>query len=468
MFTVSSRRARRSAARKSKTVELHTVLDVAGAFLRSESSLRQQPERASTDDTDPALGYVHAAHRAGTDRVSTAAPQDARLAGHDVSVSTVADAETLAAMHVLDSVPEWMNDASFNRFVRKDRGRVGPHCGSWPWRDSTLPASPTGMTVRKKSCQGVLRCSACKWQCAPATKSGAKNQHGKKCSGSSSCEGILEQQHCSAILTIYETAIRDVFRVEQSGGQHKHAQRSRRYNPSDVMRDEVAKVLRSEPHTTGLGLQAPNIKTGRVGLSEISPSLANIDRVNYIRRADPVIGTATRDDGREFVGRQLREYVEKHCAGFWHRSDIDGGERVVLQNDFMRSQLLDRSLIKDSDNNAILTDAAHKFFKRGWLIISSIFDYDLQRHVPVQLTWTAALAEDDYVFHFGDMLERLGQRWQDLDTLKLFFAHVCIFCPAAVFTFDNALSGRRLFGRAAEGRSRSLGPLRCQAQVPEP
>ncbi|POW02868.1 hypothetical protein PSTT_11511 [Puccinia striiformis] len=79
----------------------------------------------------------------------------------------------------------------------------------------------------------------------------------------------------------------------------------------------------------------------------------------------------------------------------------EGQEHYTFQTRWMSQMLLSR---REEGNKlysgGLISDVTYKFFKNGYLLTTSIYCDDINRWIPVQLSWILGLSESYYEIHF--------------------------------------------------------------------
>ena len=66
---------------------------------------------------------------------------------------------------------------------------------------------------------------------------------------------------------------------------------------------------------------------------------------------------------------------------------------------------------RDEATSGLLTDAAHKYFDKGYLIITSSHHQRADRWLPVLMTYSTRQSDKAYEFHFRKIFEMIADKF---------------------------------------------------------
>ncbi|POW21224.1 hypothetical protein PSHT_02634 [Puccinia striiformis] len=140
-------------------------------------------------------------------------------------------------------------------------------------------------------------------------------------------------------------------------------------------------------------------------LVDIHESLGNADRLRYYRRLalKEVEECASKKNGGSGGDSVIFDMIQWHKMGLEMISSGhgEGQEHYTFQTRWMSQMLLSR---REEGNKlysgGLISDVTYKFFKNGYLLTTSIYCDDINRWIPVQLSWILGLSESYYEIHF--------------------------------------------------------------------
>jgi hypothetical protein len=88
-------------------------------------------------------------------------------------------------------------------------------------------------------------------------------------------------------------------------------------------------------------------------------------------------------------------------------SFLPKAEHFTFQTKWMADRLVARDKNGQLYNGGLLSDVTYRFFENGYLLTTSMFCDDLQRWIPVQLTWIRGLSDEYYKIHFTVLFQQL-------------------------------------------------------------
>ncbi|TFK34966.1 hypothetical protein BDQ12DRAFT_612483, partial [Crucibulum laeve] len=161
-------------------------------------------------------------------------------------------------------------------------------------------------------------------------------------------------------------------------------------------------------------------------LAEISPVLLNTDRIKAEKCCAKLTG------GKQEFVTEFSDFQKEH-PGFIVYSQFGMVTVVVLQTQFMASQLIKKNIMHDAVNG-IVSDAAHWFWSdpQNLLIVSSTYCLSLCCWVPGMITYSNGATEEHYCLHFLSLFKTIAQEAgdRDIEITDGLFANVVDFSEA--------------------------------------
>lgn len=177
--------------------------------------------------------------------------------------------------------------------------------------------------------------------------------------------------------------------------------------------DTVYEVINSHPDAgpsqliTGL----PTLTGNSRSIVDIAPALANKGRLGHIRREFKANAPAARG-GDRFIS-DWQSFYNEHSEIIKHHA-FEAYSIVTLQTPWMAEQSLNATELKSEANfNGFVSDAAHKFFENGaLLIVTSAYSSPLQKWVPVLVSYSSNNTKECHKMHFKILFDGLRQEME--------------------------------------------------------
>ncbi|OAV88860.1 hypothetical protein PTTG_28901 [Puccinia triticina 1-1 BBBD Race 1] len=235
------------------------------------------------------------------------------------------------------------------------------------------------------------------------------------CGGSAGeCPGTVYWKACKGTWTRFDTHKDTGWGLLRHHGYHDHPW------PTAKKADPLAKAkfveeIKKNPRARALELKVgvPNPENTTQPFSsvaDIHKSFGNLDRLRYLRRE---------------VLRELNLSPEKNGAGMgdmfilgmfeWDRKGLEiisssfsgGNEHSTFQTKWMAERLLARSEEGNKlYSGGLLSDVTYRFFENGYLLTTSMYCSEINRWIPVQLSWIRGLSERYYQTHFAVLFKQ--------------------------------------------------------------
>ncbi|CAK5269038.1 unnamed protein product [Mycena citricolor] len=303
----------------------------------------------------------------------------------------------------------------------------------WAWRSSGsrrhgLPSD--AYSVNKNRCLGVYHCacrdSSGKFSRLIRPKKEKRSREAQQNDRCLQCRTNLVHIPCDASYTTYNYEDTDAAEhiVRQHEGYHSHARPpTKRLSAAETLELDVQ--VRQNPTQTAQQLRV-GAELGQTPLGVINPALFGSRKArSEVERSKIRLGivapTRSRQSGFDLVDTMssLRDMFQ---TPFIIKSELIGGQFVVMQTPFMRDVLLrdqieswsEERLEVESGRHGLPTDGCHDFFKRGVLLTSLVFSPTLLRWCPVLYTWIGQLDEAHHKSHFDQLLPAIAEIQQTL------------------------------------------------------
>lgn len=266
--------------------------------------------------------------------------------------------------------------------------------------------SVTEAKVLERQCLGILSCPSCDYTCGPKTKKAVRDTHVPRCIR---CKSEMEHTSCDIISRIYEW--RD-FVIYTNGGVHQHRPPVRRFLSQDEIlaaRDMIHAHPDAAPSQLITGL--PTLTGEPNSIVDIAPALANKGRLSHFRRLVK-LSAPSATGGDRFL-QSWETFVSQHGDII---KDMVFGEytMVTIQTEWMARQALNEVDLKtEARNNGFVSDAAHKYFDSGaLLLITSVYCPELQTWVPILVSYSSKNTTECHRKHFKVLFQSLREQME--------------------------------------------------------
>ncbi|EHS63272.1 uncharacterized protein PGTG_21489 [Puccinia graminis f. sp. tritici CRL 75-36-700-3] len=271
--------------------------------------------------------------------------------------------------------------------------------------------------VTRYFCLGVLVCDnpSCEWAGPPPTAKGRVEEYinsNPTCPGlAGNCNGVVEHQKCTG------TAVQ--FDLHSSGwgllrhkGVHPHPWPAPK-KPDPLSQDEFKAQVAKNPKAGAFKLKlgkTTHTNTALESVTTIHPAYQNKDRTAYYRRKYLVEMDLTPDKLGGGIGDKFILHMFHWSAQgllIILSSFLPKAEHFTFQTKWMADRLVAQDKNGQLYNGGLLSDVTYWFFENGYLLTTSMFCDDLQRWIPVQLTWIRGLSDKYYKIHFTVLFQQL-------------------------------------------------------------
>ena len=328
----------------------------------------------------------------------------------------------------------WPN-GSFEITFPADKAPHGWDKSSWAW-ENRRKHKDTGLT--KYHCRGVWCCVHCPWKLRPCIRKQDLAAQTKRTCGF--CKGKLLYVSCHA--EVFKTVTKTSY-TYQHVGLHTHP-----YPPEGKAHPQhvalLQKVIKENPNTRPQALitgssfttnsDMANFRSSE-SVGNIAPQFNNSSRVAAIRKQtlsnDSIMITSTK--GSDAF---LLDYMnfQQNCPNFTKQLILKTDIAIIsVQTEFMehllsvyRQDIVDQ-FGNDIDvqeeipmlfNHGCVTDAAHKFFQNGKLLVTCCYFEVMHRWEPIFLSWVGRQTAKTYQQHFFKLFESIGNGLRDINGNK--------------------------------------------------
>ncbi|KAI7965140.1 hypothetical protein MJO29_003238 [Puccinia striiformis f. sp. tritici] len=291
--------------------------------------------------------------------------------------------------------------------------------GSVCYTKRTTVNSRTNNTwkVSRPKCLGALVCDnpGCQWAGSPPT---GKDGMDKFLSSDMQCPGLAEK--CNGTVSHLEckgTACRIDYNENTKWGllRHKGTHMHPWPEAKKLDKNSAAKfkeVVKKNPKSRAfeLKLGKPTDPTAPFNsVTSIHPSLQNKDRLAYYRRKmlmemNLVPGKNGGGVGDKFILDMFGWAVQ----GLFviSLSFMPNREHFTVQTRWMSDRLFSRNHERKLYDGGLLSDVTYRYFENGYLLTTSMYCDDLERWIPVQISWIRGLTEEYYQIHFATLFRQ--------------------------------------------------------------
>ncbi|OAV87201.1 hypothetical protein PTTG_29528, partial [Puccinia triticina 1-1 BBBD Race 1] len=307
-------------------------------------------------------------------------------------------------------------------------------------------------------CLGALVCNipTCMWVGSPPTAAGgikAYMQGNPKCMGSArKCPGKVLWLQCEGTATRFDYHRESGWAVLRHRGVHQHPWPEAK-KPDKLAREDLKAEVAKNPLAGALKLKLGKVAIDQpiIKVTDIHQSFVNSDRLRYYRRvmlrelgiAPDKLGAGV---GNKFILDMFRLNAQGlHVILVSFREDK---EHFAFQTPWMGKRLLAR----DSDNQVyqggFISDVTYRFFENGYLLTTSMFCEQIERWIPVQLTWIRGLSIKYYQIHFTALFQQFAKSSITRTERKLYARQIVDFLKAQAEGFKLAYMD--VFGKSEE------------------
>jgi len=341
----------------------------------------------------------------------------------------------LTSDHPLHQIPSTWPNGSFEITFPADKAPHGWDKSSWAW-ENRRKHKDTGLT--KYHCRGVWCCVHCPWKLRPCIrKQDLAIQANMTCGF---CKGELLYLSCQA--EVFKTVTKTSYTYRHIG-LHTHP-----YPPEGKAHPQhvalLQKVIKENPNTRPQALitgssfptnsDATNFRSSE-GVGNIALQFNNISRVSVIRKQtlsnDSIIITSTKGSDAFLV-----DYMnfQEDCPNFTKQLILETDIAIIsVQTEFMEYLLsvYRQDIVDQFDNNidvqeeipmlfshGCVTDAAHKFFQNGKLLITCCYFEVIHRWEPIFISWVGRQTARTYQQHFFKLFQSIANGLKDINGNK--------------------------------------------------
>ncbi|OAV95379.1 hypothetical protein PTTG_26661 [Puccinia triticina 1-1 BBBD Race 1] len=274
--------------------------------------------------------------------------------------------------------------------------------------------------VRRYKCLGVMLCNndSCDYTGPPPTGRGKIREFldaKLPCEGSAGeCPGTVYWKECKGTCIRFDTHKETGWGLMRYHGYHDHPwPTAKKADP--LSRAEFSEEIKKNPKASALELKvgAPNPDATHQAFTsvvDIHESFGNSDRLRYLRREilrELNLGPENKGAGMSdkfIMGMFDWDRKGMHIISLSYR---EGKEHFTFQTQWMAERLLARSEEGNKlYSGGLLSDVTYRFFDNGYLLTTSMYCNQINRWIPVQLSWIRGLTERYYQTHFAVLFKQ--------------------------------------------------------------
>ncbi|OAV96272.1 hypothetical protein PTTG_26438 [Puccinia triticina 1-1 BBBD Race 1] len=272
--------------------------------------------------------------------------------------------------------------------------------------------------VSRYFCLGALVCDnpSCNWAGAPPTGKAGKEKFSSKkmkCKGlAGKCQGTVIHKTCpDTVATRFDHHLPTGWGLLRHKGTHPHPWPEAK-NPDRIAKEELKAEIKKNPKAGALKLKMGkgiNPASGFDSVVSLHPAYINRDRLAYYRRTILAeLGLAPDKLGAGVGDKFLLEMFGWSAQGMWiiSSSFMPQSEHFTFQTKWMSDRLLARDQQNEVYKGGLLSDVTYRYFENGYLLTTLMFCDELQRWIPIQLTWMRGLGEEYYKIHFATLFRQ--------------------------------------------------------------
>jgi hypothetical protein len=314
----------------------------------------------------------------------------------------------------------WINqpgviNLTFKQYMAFDLCKV-----HWACNPRTVAGDPNSSlwehgNLRQRNCLGVLICpeSECPFVQRPLTRpSQLRKQLQRVICIRHQC--LLNYITCDVQMQIWHWS--GGIRVSINA-PHRHP-RPPEIHLTSAQKNSFAKMVNERPELTpGQLIVGPSTLDGKhQSVTDISPVLINPMRVSYERQK--VVRQSSQPFGPDNVIKAFASFQKDH-PDFILDSTIGADlTMIIMQTPWMRQQ----SVQFDEHSepvNGFVTDAAHKFFKDGYLFVNSIYSSVLRCWIPILFSYSNGASAEHYERHHRCLFEQMHLECAEYDNQEV-------------------------------------------------
>ncbi|OAV95598.1 hypothetical protein PTTG_26602 [Puccinia triticina 1-1 BBBD Race 1] len=259
--------------------------------------------------------------------------------------------------------------------------------------------------VSRYFCLGALVCDnpLCNWAGAPPTGKAGKEKFSSKkmkCKGlAGKCQGTVIHKTCpDTVATRFDHHLPTGWGLLRHKGTHPHPWPEAK-KPDRIAKEELKAEIKKNPKAGALKLKMGkgiDPASGFDSVVSLHPAYINRDRLAYYRQT---------------ILAELGLAPDKLGAGVGDKFLLDmfgwSAQNILRskQNGCRIAYWLAISKMK-STKAVFCSDVTYQYFENGYLLTTSMFCDELQRWIPIQLTWMRGLGEEYYKIHFATLFRQ--------------------------------------------------------------
>ncbi|OAV86106.1 hypothetical protein PTTG_30079, partial [Puccinia triticina 1-1 BBBD Race 1] len=234
-----------------------------------------------------------------------------------------------------------------------------------------------------------------------------------KCRGlANKCKGTVRHLKCpDTVATRFDHHLPTGWGLLRHKGTHPHPWPEAK-KPDRIAKEELKAEIKKNPTAGALKLKmgkGTDPSAGFDSVVSIHSAYINRDRLAYYRRTILAELGLAPDKLKGGVGdRFILHMFGWASRGLWiiSSSFMPSSEHFTFQTKWMSDCLFARDQQNQVYNGGLLSDVTYRYFENGYLLTTSMFCDELQRWIPIQLTWMRGLSEEYYKIHFATLFRQ--------------------------------------------------------------
>ncbi|OAV89468.1 hypothetical protein PTTG_28681 [Puccinia triticina 1-1 BBBD Race 1] len=278
--------------------------------------------------------------------------------------------------------------------------------------------------VTRYFCLGALVCNnpSCNWVGNPPTgKAGKERLKKLKCKGlAGKCKGTVTHKRCphDNVAIRFDQHLPTGWGLLWHKGTHPHPWPQAK-KPDRIAKEELKAQIKKNPKAGALQLKMGKGTDPNAGFDSVvllHPAYINKDRLAYYRQCILVKLNLIPDKLRGGSFCLLHVFVceiSAHIITFCRRgmwiisaSFLPMSEHFTFQTKWMSDRLLSRDRQNQVYSGGLILDVTYQYFKTRYLPTTSMFCEELERWIPIQLTWMQGLSKEYYKIHFATLFRQ--------------------------------------------------------------
>ncbi|OAV99803.1 hypothetical protein PTTG_25298 [Puccinia triticina 1-1 BBBD Race 1] len=235
-----------------------------------------------------------------------------------------------------------------------------------------------------------------------------------KCRGlAGKCNGTVSHVTCpnKKVAIRFDHHLPSGWGLLRHKGEHPHPWPEAK-KPNPLAKEELKSEIKKNPKAGALKLKMGKPTNPHLAFDSvvsIHPAYQNRDQLAYYRRCLLAeLGLAPDKLGAGVGDKFILDMFGWALQGMWIilSSFMPMAEHFTFQTKWMVERLLARNKENQVYSGGLISDVTYWYFETGYLLTTSMYCNDLQRWIPVQLTWIRGLSEEYYKIHFATLFRK--------------------------------------------------------------